>query len=254
MNRKQNWIEKVSDFISGKGFYFVVLICVAAIALSGYYLVQGMRGALEGAEDNLPVSGSAAIKDGPSAAPSPAPSSSMPRSSPRPSPSPSPVPTATPAPTATPEPVPTATPVPTPEPTPAALVFTWPVKGSVIASFSIEALAYDETMGDWRIHDGLDISADLGTQVMATANGAVSAVYQDDLMGTVVVVDHGGGLTSLYANLSETPTVAVGDKVSTATVLGTVGGTAAAERGRDTHLHFSMYQSDLPIDPADYLP
>lgn len=128
------------------------------------------------------------------------------------------------------------------------------MKGSVIASFSIEALSYDETMGDWRIHDGLDISAALGTQVLATASGSVSAVYQDDLMGTVVVVDHGNGLTSLYANLSEVPTVAVGDSVSTGSILGTVGDTAAAERGRDAHLHFAMYQNDLPIDPTDHLP
>lgn len=248
MNRKQNWIEKVSDFISGKGFYFVVLICVAAIALSGFYLVQGMRGALDDVENDLPVGGSAAILDAPSAAPKP--SAAVPSSAPRPSPTPRP----TPAPTATPEPVPTATSVPTPEPTPAALVFTWPVKGSVIASFSIEALSYDETMGDWRIHDGLDISAALGTQVLATASGSVSAVYQDDLMGTVVVVDHGNGLTSLYANLSETPVVAVGDSVSTGSILGTVGDTAAAERGRDAHLHFAMYQNDLPIDPTDHLP
>lgn len=250
MNRKQNWIEKVSDFISGKGFYFIVLICVAAIALSGFYLVQGMQGALDDVEDNLPAGGSAAILDAPSAAPRPSPSAAVPSSAPRPSPTPTPTPT----PTATPEPVPTIAPTPSPEPTPAALVFTWPVKGSVIASFSIEALSYDETMGDWRIHDGLDISAALGTQVLATASGSVSAVYQDDLMGTVVVVDHGNGLTSLYANLSEVPTVAVGDSVSTGSILGTVGDTAAAERGRDAHLHFAMYQNDLPIDPTDHLP
>ena len=59
MNNKRTWIEKLSDFISGKGFYLVVLICVAAIALSGYYLVQGVRGSLDGALDQ-PVSGSAA--------------------------------------------------------------------------------------------------------------------------------------------------------------------------------------------------
>ena len=249
MNRKRTWIEKVSDFITGKGFYLVVLICVAAIALSGFYLVQGMRGGLSDGETDLPVSGSAAIMGGPSAAPAPSPVPS-PAVTPRPTPTPAPTPSPTPAPT------PTPTPSPTPEPTstPAALVFTWPVKGSIEASFSIEALAYDATMGDWRIHDGLDIAAALGTQVLATASGSVSAVYQDDLMGTVVVVDHGDGLTSLYANLAEVPTVAVGDAVSTGSVLGSVGDTAAAERGRVSHLHFAMYQNDLPIDPTDYMP
>ena len=70
MNNKRTWIEKLSDFISGKGFYLVVLICVAAIALSGYYLVQGMRGSLDSALDQ-PVTGSAAIRETPSASPTP---------------------------------------------------------------------------------------------------------------------------------------------------------------------------------------
>lgn len=248
MNRKRTWIEKVSDFITGKGFYLVVLICVAAIALSGFYLVQGMRGSLNDVENDLPVSGSAAILDVPSAAPASSAPAASPAVTPRPTPSPAPTPTPTPT------PAPTPSPSPEPTSTPAALVFTWPVKGSIAASFSIEALAYDETMGDWRIHDGLDIAASLGTQVLATASGSVSAVYQDDLMGTVVVVDHGSGLTSLYANLAEVPTVAVGDAVSTGSILGSVGDTAAVERGRPSHLHFAMYQNDLPIDPMDHLP
>ena len=109
-------------------------------------------------------------------------------------------------------------------------------------------------MGDWRTHSGLDITADLGAKVLATANGTVSAVYQDDLMGTVVEIDHGDGLVSLYANLTEAPTVSAGDAVTTGAVIGSVGQTAAAESGQTTHLHFAMYQDDTPVDPAGYLP
>lgn len=184
MNKKRTWYEKVGDFISGKGFYLVVLVCVAAIALSGFYLVQGVRGNLAGNLDDQPVAGSAQITE--TQKPSPTPSV-------QPSVQPSAQPSASPKPTVTPEP--TVTPKPTaPTTTPASLVFTWPVKGTVIAGFSVEALAYDETMGDWRTHDGMDIGATLGTQVMAAANGTISALYQDDLMGTTVVIDHGSGL------------------------------------------------------------
>lgn len=251
MNRKQTWIEKVSDFISGKGFYLVVLICVAAIALSGFYLVQGMRGSLDNSEDDLPVSGSAAIVEGPSNPP--APSMSIPTPAPS-APAATELPTQKPAVTLAPEPTATPEPVPTPTATPAALVFTWPVKGTVVASFSVEALAYDETMGDWRTHGGVDIAAALGTQVLAAANGTVSALYQDDLMGTVVEIDHGQGLVSRYANLASVPTVKVGDSVTTGAVIGSVGETAAAESGRPPHLHYALLKDQQAVDPAGYLP
>ena len=104
MNNKRTWIEKLGDFISGKGFYLVVLICVAAIALSGYYLVQGVRDGLDSTLDQ-PVSGSAAIWDTPSAAPSARPSVKPsdppppgPPRSPRPRPSPRPPPLPPPSP------------------------------------------------------------------------------------------------------------------------------------------------------------
>jgi len=247
MNNKRTWIEKFSDFISGKGFYLVVLICVAAIALSGYYLIQGVRG---GANDTLdqPASGSAAIAGRPSAAPSA-----------RPSVKPTDPPASATAkisapPTAAPSAAPSPTAAPTPSVAPAPLVFTWPVKGTVVAGFSVEALAYDETMGDWRTHSGLDIASPLGTQVLAAANGTVSAVYEDDLMGTVVEIDHGQGLVSQYANLAAVPTVSVNDQVSTGTVIGSVGQTAVAESGREAHLHYALLKEGYPVDPEDYLP
>ena len=128
------------------------------------------------------------------------------------------------------------------------------MKGEIVAGFSVEALAYNETMGDWRTHNGLDIAADRGAQVLAAAAGTVSALYQDDLMGTVVEVDHGQGLVSQYANLAATPTVKVGDAVSTGTIIGSVGGTAALESGLASHIHYALLKEGCPVDPADYLP
>ncbi len=243
MNNKRTWIDKLSDFISGKGFYLVVLVCVAAIALSGWYLVQGVRGGLEDTLDQ-PVSGSAAIADRPSAQPTP-----------RPAAKPSDPPAAASARLETaPSAAPSVQPAPTPTPAPAPLVFTWPVKGEIVAGFSVEALAYNQTMGDWRTHNGLDIAADRGAQVLAAAAGTVSALYQDDLMGTVVEIDHGQGLVSQYANLAATPTVEVGDAVDTGTIIGSVGGTAVLESGMASHIHYALPKEGYPVDPADYLP
>ena len=63
------------------------------------------------------------------------------------------------------------------------------------------ALAYDETMSDWRTHDGIDIEAKYGTVVSAMASGTVTKVYYDDLYGTTVVTEREDGLRCTYANL-----------------------------------------------------
>ena len=248
MNKKPSFIDKISNFVAGKGFYLVVLVCVAAIGLSGFYLVRSLRGNPGSQVEDLPVTGSAAITASPA-----------PTVTPKPQITSRPVlPTVAPTPAPTPEitPVPVPTPVPTskPAPTPAALVFTWPVNGPVITPHSVEALAYDETMGDWRTHAGLDISVEMGCRVLATAAGTVTAVYEDDLMGTTVEIDHGNGLVSIYSNLDTVPAVKVGTKVSTGTLIGAVGNTAAAESGRPPHLHFAMLKDKVAVNPEDYLP
>jgi len=128
------------------------------------------------------------------------------------------------------------------------------VNGPVLVPHSVEALAYDETMGDWRTHAGMDIGVELGCRVLATANGTVSALYEDDLMGTTVEIDHGNGLISIYSNLDTMPAVKVGDKVTTGTLIGAVGNTAVAESGRAPHLHFAMLLNNKAVNPEHYLP
>lgn len=231
MNQKPNLWQRAVEFVTGKGFYLAVLVCVMAIGLSAYFMIQSVRSNMSKLADQ-PASGTASITVTPA---------------PRPTVTPRP----TPAPTPTPVPTPTPTPAPTVQETTAA--YAWPVSGSVISSFSVEALSYNETMGDWRTHDGIDIATSLGTRVQATAKGVVSAVYDDEVMGVTVVVDHGNELYSVYANLEENPPVAVGDTVASDTVVGEIGDTAVAESGRQPHLHFAMYQGDTPVNPEDYL-
>lgn len=256
MNKKHNAFEKISNFITGKGFYLVVLICVAAIALSGLYLFRSVGNSLNPGEDQ-PVGGTADISSpAPTASPSLTvkPSASPSPSVPSPSPAVTPKPAPSPSPSVSPSPSPSSQPTVAPSPSPAPLVFTWPVSGSIIGDYSVEALAYDVTMGDWRTHSGIDIAAPIGTQVMATASGTVKAVYEDDLLGTTVVVDHGNGLVSLYSNLTTVPAVKAGATVSTGTVIGAVGRTATSESRQDPHLHFSMLKNDKAVNPTDYLP
>ncbi len=130
----------------------------------------------------------------------------------------------------------------------------WPLVGDVAETFSQDTLTYSETMADWRTHEGLDILAAQGDLVCATQDGTVTAVYQDDFLGTVVVVSHGDDLSTLYANLSETPSVVAGDTVAAGDVLGQVGNTALLEKAEPDHLHFEVYRNGETTDPMAYLP
>ena len=132
--------------------------------------------------------------------------------------------------------------------------FIWPVNGAVEREYSGDKLTYDRTMADWRTHSGVDLAADQGSQVLAVNNGTVSAVYEDEMLGSVVEVDHGDGLVSVYANLQPGPAVQTGQRVSVGDVLGTVGATALGESAQESHLHFAMRYMDQTADPAQWLP
>ena len=132
-------------------------------------------------------------------------------------------------------------------------VFTWPVQGAVLRDFSVETLSLDPTLGDWRTHGGLDIAAAQGVKVLSISAGTVEQVYTDGLMGTTVVVDHGGGLQSWYCNLADEVLVETGDTVDIGSELGIVGSSAIAEVGVGSHVHLETLLNGQPVDPREYL-
>ena len=128
-----------------------------------------------------------------------------------------------------------------------------PVHGEVVAAFSVDELAYNPTLEDWRTHDGVDIAAASGTTVLAACNGTVLTVEDDALMGTTVVVEHDGGYQTTYANLQTDPPVDTGDIVSAGQIIGTVGTTAAVESAQEPHLHFSVTRDGEAVDTYEFL-
>lgn len=128
-----------------------------------------------------------------------------------------------------------------------------PLNGEVVTAFAVDQLVYNETLGDWRTHDGIDISAVQGTTVLSASSGTVSSVTDDPLMGTTVVIRHDGGYETTYANLQARPNVEAGETVSAGQIIGAVGRTAAAESAQGPHLHFSVTKDGVPVDPNEYL-
>ena len=237
---KKSFYHRFSDFIEGKGFYIVLALCLAAIGLSGWFLFSS----LTGEQEEQPVGGTASI----TVTPAPTPVATVTPVKP--------TVTATPRPTATVPAVaatPSATVQPTPTPKSAPTSLTWPVQGEVLTNYSVETLAYDVTMADWRTHAGLDIAAAAGTEVRAPASGVVVEVTEDVMLGTTVVIDHGGDLTTTCANLASVPTVEVGDEVTVGDIIGSVGDTAIAESALPSHLHFSVEREGQSVDPMELL-
>ena len=128
-----------------------------------------------------------------------------------------------------------------------------PVSGQTVSAYAVDCLSYNQTTRDWRTHAGVDIAAEAGTQVVAAADGEVYSVYEDDTMGTTVVLIHSSGYSTSYASLSQDVTVAPGDLVTAGQAIGTVGNTALLENAIGDHVHFSVSCSGQRMDPAEFL-
>ncbi|MBQ9967725.1 MAG: M23 family metallopeptidase [Oscillospiraceae bacterium] len=128
-----------------------------------------------------------------------------------------------------------------------------PVSGDMLQPYAMESLSYNTTTRDWRVHGGVDLSAELGQDVRAARSGTVMAVYEDDYYGMTVVLQHKDGYTTSYCGLAAEPSVAAGEDVTAGQVLGQIGGTALIETAMEDHLHFEVCKDGEPIDPAGFL-
>ena len=237
MGKKINFDEKskVKRFLSGKGFYVALAVCLVAVC--GVAVGTFINSLPQLSSDSSNPASVVSVTPTTKEKPVDKPVTNIPDDRT----------TTTQAPTTTGKT--TAVNV---GPTPAEL-FVLPLSNEVLTEFSDGKQVYSKTMADWRTHTGVDIAASAGTEVRAAASGTVSDVSSDAMMGTTVTVDHGGGVTSVYANLASTPTVEVGDTVSTGDILGSVGNTAIAESALPDHLHFSLERDGTPVNPLDYL-
>lgn len=127
-------------------------------------------------------------------------------------------------------------------------VMNWPVPGHTTLT-SIYGMRYHPITGAYKLHTGIDISAPLGTSFIASANGIVSKATFNVAYGNMVIIDHGGGVQTLYAHGNEI-LVQLGQVVSAGTEILKVGSTGYST---GPHAHFEVRINGQTVNPLDYL-
>ena len=220
---------------SGKGYYIALILCAAAIGITSYVYYANTRQEAEVLTEKaeyIPVGTMAAeAEDVPVLAPQPVPETTRPAAA---------------------EPSSTK-PAELPQKEKKALKTQSPVSGQEVFGYSMEALSYNDTTRDWRVHNGVDIAAEAGTPVSAAADGTVYTIYEDELYGHTVVIRHEGGYTTRYSSLSDKIPVSAGDTVTVGQTIGYADCTAMVETAMGSHVHFGVSCKDIPMDPAEFL-
>ncbi len=212
---------------AGKGYYIALILCAIAIGVSGYLYYNNQKDpSMENPNATVDVLGTNASIG--TQRPSQATAGGD---------------------TVGTQPTTPSTPI---VPTPMPIKTGKPVDGQVLLDYSMDMLCYNPTTRDWRTHDGMDIAAEAGTQVLAAAAGTVYTVFQDDRMGYTVVIRHQDGYVTTYSSLSEDVQVKAGDVVVLGQTIGYAASTALLESALGDHVHFSVSCNGKPMDPEAF--
>ena len=203
---KNSQSEKNRRSLAEKGYYMVLLLCIAAVGITGYVFLSNL-------ETPAPAQTSLSVPLTPKTETKVVPSAAWNDDAGTPS-------------------------------------VVLPVSGETLTPYSATELAWNETTQDWRLHDAIDVSAEVGEPVAACMAGVVTAVENDDALGWSVSLRHANGYETRYCSLAEKPAVAVGDTVEAGEIIGTVAETATSEIGLPPHLHFEATKNGAAVDPT----
>lgn len=140
------------------------------------------------------------------------------------------------------------------DPTEPEALMNLPVEGLLFKGHDATIQVYSNTMGDYRVHLGVDIATAPEAPVFAAADGTVEKVWEDSMMGTCVAITHKDETVSIYKNLAKelAEGITAGATVKQGDEIGRVGDTAVVEMADEPHLHFEVTVKGLSVDPLDF--
>lgn len=143
-----------------------------------------------------------------------------------------------------------ATAEPTPSPAPYSPSFIMPAAGEITNGFDLDELQWNDTLGQWMLHNGIDIKAIAGTVVSASESGTIAAVYEDAMYGITIEISHPDGWTTRYSSLETMNLVETGQQISKGEVISSVGTSALAECNSGSHVHFELLKNGEYVEPT----
>lgn len=126
--------------------------------------------------------------------------------------------------------------------------FAMPMGTDIIKDYSNGEMVFSKTMGDWRVHNGVDFSGSAGNDVVAIADGKITRVYDDSFWGTIVEIDHGNGMIARYCGIKKGTTPAEGTEIEKQGRIGSLGH-VPVEIGEEDHLHLEITVDGEIVDP-----
>ena len=113
---------------------------------------------------------------------------------------------------------------------------------------------FSNTLGEWRVHLGIDIMTEVSAPVYPAAKGKIKQISDDPMWGKCIWIEHEGDAVSIYRGLAdELPAgIEVGVSVTEDTLIGAVGEGGVLELADEPHLHFEMKVKGADVDPIEY--
>lgn len=130
--------------------------------------------------------------------------------------------------------------------------FLLPMGNDIVKDFSNGEIVYSETMGDWRVHNGVDFGGSAGNDVLAVSDGRIYKVYEDSFWGTVAEIDHGNGMIVRYCGLKSGSVLPEGGEVKKGDKIGSLGH-IPVELVDSDHLHLEVLIDGEVVDPLEAL-
>lgn len=142
----------------------------------------------------------------------------------------------------------TSTPEPPPETLPSSFIL--PVKnGNLLTKYGF---IYNETIGQFLNHEGIDLSANQGEEVWTCIDGIVTIAEGDLLGGVDIIITTENGIKVVYRYVDPIEGLKTGDVVTQGDVIGYISEARGMEYALGAHLHIEVYKGDEVVDPTEY--